>query len=112
MKRKDAVLKLAEFLIELPEGTVSVEADADAILEFVEKKLVMRPPRLPDDECQAILQIYFAGYNLHQWEEDFAKDEKVMERLAGVRERNALTPQERIERRRKAVEKFNLERKK
>lgn len=54
---------------------------AELLLKDMEE-LGMRPPRLPEEDCQAILSVYYAGYSLNQWEEDAVKDEKVMEAKA------------------------------
>lgn len=39
----------------------------------------MKPPTLPEDYCQAIMDVYYGGYSFNQWEEEIEKDEKVME---------------------------------
>jgi hypothetical protein len=51
------------------------------ILNLVEYHLDMKPPRLPEAHCQALMDVYYGGYNFYQWEEDFAKDEKAVEAL-------------------------------
>lgn len=50
-------------------------------LEFLETELGMRPPRLPEMHCQAIMDVYYGGYTFNMWEEDFEKDPKIVEAL-------------------------------
>lgn len=47
-------------------------------MDYVEE-LGMAPPQLDDDKCQAIMHVYYMGYTLRQWDEDFDKDSKVVE---------------------------------
>lgn len=56
------------------------EMNAENLLSWLDEK-GMRPPRLPEDHCQALLSVYYAGYTLYQWEEDFEKDPKAVEAL-------------------------------
>lgn len=67
----------------------------------------MKPPRLPEEICQAIMHIYYAGYSLYQWEEDILKDEKVVEELERRRAWAALSPEEKRAKRKAAIERLN-----
>jgi len=66
------------------------------------EKAGMRAPTLPEDMCQAILHIYYAGYSLNIWEEEFYKDSKAVAELERRQAYAALTPEQRVERIRKA----------
>lgn len=57
------------------------EALAHRILDYVEE-LGMKPPPVDFDTQQAIMQVYYGGYSYYQWDEDVAKDEKVMDALS------------------------------
>jgi hypothetical protein len=75
MKRADALAKLKWYIEEQNAGQVC----AGQILNFVEGTLGLRPPRVSEEDAQAIMHVYYAGYTLNQWDEDIEKDEKVME---------------------------------
>lgn len=45
---------------------------------FLAEKYGMLPPSVDEDKCQAIMDIYYAGYTFNQWDEDYGKDDKVM----------------------------------
>ncbi len=47
----------------------------DMLLKAMEERGV-KPPTLSHDKCQAIMDVYYAGYTFNQWDEDFEKDEK------------------------------------
>jgi hypothetical protein len=71
VRRSDFKARLSEFM-RSPESR-----DPENMLRYVEA--TMRPPRTTDDNAQAIMHVYYAGYTLNQWDEDVEKDEKVME---------------------------------
>lgn len=79
MKRSEMVQTLTDFLENSDIDVVYEEVEI--ILRFLEAQ-GMKPPRLPEDTCQAILNVYYAGYSLNQWEEDIEKDAAVMEMKA------------------------------
>jgi hypothetical protein len=66
-----------------------------ALMLDVIEKAGMAPPTLPSDYCQAIMQVYYAGYTFHQWEESVKQDYKVMEAMRKREEIKKLTPAER-----------------
>jgi hypothetical protein len=74
MKRSEAV-QLAQKYLDHNAGQLVGEQ----LVRFAESILEMKPPRLPEEDCQAIMHVYYAGYTFYQWEEDAAKDEKVQE---------------------------------
>ena len=49
------------------------ESEADTLLAFLEKT-GMRPPMLDEDKVQALMSVYYGGYTINQWDEDFEKD--------------------------------------
>lgn len=67
------------------------------ILYFLEAN-GMKPPTLPEEYCQAIMSIYYGGYSFNQWEEEFYKDEKVVEALTRREEAAERRKQKSIER--------------
>jgi len=73
MKRSDALQIIKDYL-DVNDGKLN----ADQVLAIVEK-LGMAPPLLDEDKCQAIMHVYYMGYTLRQWDEDFEKDNKVVE---------------------------------
>lgn len=77
MKRELMLLKIQEILVEQSED-MTLEEAAEDILSRLEKA-GMKPPRLPEAYCQAIMDIYIGGCSFNQWEEDIEKDEKVIE---------------------------------
>jgi len=81
MKRSKMVEQLCEPITVEGLGNLHLlPAEADAILGLLEQ-LGMKPPTLPEDHCQAILQIYYGNYTFNQWEEDFDKDTKAVDAL-------------------------------
>jgi len=63
--------------------------EADRLLKALEEA-GMKPPCLPSEDCQALSSVYYGGYTVNQWEEDFAKDKKAQEvktRRKAARER-------------------------
>lgn len=85
MKREEMLLKIQEILVEQSED-MTLEDAAEDILTRLEKA-GMRPPMLPENYCQAIMDIYIGGYSKNQWEENVQKDEKVMNALKRREER-------------------------
>lgn len=53
---------------------------AEGLLEEL-MKIGMAPPLLDEEKQQAILDTYYAGFSLRQWDEDFEKDEKAVDTL-------------------------------
>ncbi|HBI00873.1 MAG TPA: hypothetical protein DDY18_04535 [Flavobacterium sp.] len=85
MKRETMILKIATLIVLgdiqfKDQKKESPETTAANILNMVEK-LGMKPPSLPSDHQQAIMQVYYDGYTMNQWEEDFDKDPKVVAAL-------------------------------
>ena len=81
-----ASLSIMDTLQDEPLGTHFYLNDADTLLKKLEA-LGMKPPRLPEEYCQAIMHIYYAGYTFNQWEEEIVKDEKVMAEVERRRSR-------------------------
>lgn len=77
MKRADAVLMLAEHLIELY-GKRDVLDDADSILAYIEK-MGMQPPELTQMWYNALSDVYVYP-NASIWQEEVEKDERVVAR--------------------------------
>lgn len=73
MRKTEALAKIKEYL-EINAGQLVPEQ----ILAIVEN-LGMKPPSVDELKRQAIVDVYYAGYTFNQWDEDFEKDEKVME---------------------------------
>lgn len=82
MKRSRAEIKINKWLDNADTIT------GKTILDFLEE-LGMAPPCLPEDHCQAIMQIYYDGYSFYKWEEDFQKDPKVVEALERILNRKS-----------------------
>lgn len=82
MRRSEALLKLQRFYIVrhvmVEGGYITPNQFMAEVLDYIES-LGMMPPRLPEEDCQALMSIYYGGYTTHQWEEDFVKDEKAQE---------------------------------
>lgn len=97
-------MRRSEMVKILEEEFKDTDINADTFLSNLEVVYGMRPPRLPEEYCQAIMRVYCAGYTLHQWEEEIEKDEKVMESLKRRRELDAMTPEQRKELRRQSRE--------
>lgn len=104
MKRSD-VIKLLESMVknydELSGKTrPTFEQFATAILNTMEG-VGMTPPSVSEEDRQAIMHVYYAGYTFHQWDEDLEKDDKVQEAKKKRAEYRALSTEERKERRKK-----------
>lgn len=103
MKRKDAVTELAQYLetscYGYEAGETEARGDADLLLVKLEN-IGFRPPRLPEMNCQALMDVYHGGYNFHQWEEDFYLDKEAVGALNKRIEYSNLTPEERKQKRR------------
>lgn len=81
MKRSDAIqtIKAAiDSYLAVPSDKIDTDFMASSILNKVEE-MGMRPPPVSEEDAQAIMSIYYAGYTLNQWDEDLAKDEQVAE---------------------------------
>lgn len=69
MRRNEMILKIQlELACEVEE--------AEAILNVVEK-LGMKPPRVSEEDVQAIISVYYGGYSYNQWDEELEKDTAV-----------------------------------
>ena len=90
MNRNEMVQKITDLIdscncrssAELANQILSMQEDAG-----------MAPPSVCEDKVQALMHVYYAGYTAHQWDENFEKDEKVMDALrrrAEVKERRHL----------------------
>lgn len=90
MKRSEAVKKLAELFEEHSNNQqykgYSHEGLADTFLQLAEQ-IGMKPPCLPEEYCQGIMSIYYAGYTFYQWDEDIQKDVAVMKAVERRRNR-------------------------
>ena len=86
MRRSDMVIKIQDMLNSGYDPN-HTEHQASEFLSGLEK-LGIKPPRLPEEYCQAIMSVYYAGYSFHQWEEEIEKDEQVMKALNRRRELN------------------------
>lgn len=92
MKRSEVVKIIAEDLCtmdqlsfqEQPLPASTYENDADALLSKLEK-MGMKPPRVSEEDAQAIMTVYYGGYSLHRWDEDLEKDEAIQ----GAKKRRA-----------------------
>lgn len=71
--------KLTDIIHEFRRNTVGVPSTelAEKVLTEIEVAGMM-PPRLDEDKCQALMHLYYAGFTLYQWDEDFTKDEKAV----------------------------------
>jgi hypothetical protein len=81
MKRADALFffqRAIDNYLSSCHGAPDTADMAKHILKEAED-IGMKPPCLPDEDCQAITQVYYGGYTFYQWEEDYVKDEKVAE---------------------------------
>ena len=64
-----------------PLANITDNADfANYLLTKIEEQ-GMKPPSLSEDQCQALMDVYYAGYSFNQWDDDFEKDTKVMAAL-------------------------------
>jgi len=87
MKRSE-ILKLIEQVIHADKDNSDVQTKAENMLNSLEQAGMM-PPCLPENHCQAIMQIYYGGYSFYKWEEDFQKDPKVVEALERILNRKS-----------------------
>jgi hypothetical protein len=80
MKRNEAVELLREIVLEHMNCQCcdSDEKMFSTMLKEIQEKIGMEPPRLPEDECQALMRVYYSGYTFNQWDEDFEKDEEAV----------------------------------
>ena len=80
MKRSEMVGKVKNLVyMANPEDLILTDDEASQLLQGLEDA-GMKPPALPEDYCQAIMQVYYAGYTFNKWEEDVVKDEEVMKK--------------------------------
>lgn len=81
MKRKEMVEALATKLYTEDLTPAIDKWAANDLLLFLENS-GMKPPRLPEEDCQAIMHVYYGNYTFNQWEEDAEKDEAVQKAKA------------------------------
>jgi len=101
MKRDEMILKIMEMLVHTSED---LEEAANDILTGLEKA-GMKPPSVSEEDCQALMTVYYAGYTFNQWDEDLEKDEKVQVVKKRRAEWNSKTLEEK-----KAIRKANAHR--
>jgi hypothetical protein len=93
MKRSEMIKTLVE-----THGSYDLwEQQCEYMLRIIES-VGMKPPRLDEETCQAIMSIYIGGCSFNQWDEDTAKDTKVTEALqrrAKARETRVIKAKER-----------------
>lgn len=75
MRRDEFVQFMANAYKQLSVIRPTPEQLMDMLLKAMEEKGI-KPPALSSDKCQAIMDVYYAGYTFNQWDEDFEKDEK------------------------------------
>lgn len=79
MKRSEAVKKL-EFILNAMKNDKDNRIKASQIISYLEcDEIGMKPPHVSEEDCQAIMDVYYAGYTFNQWDEDLEKDQKVQE---------------------------------
>lgn len=81
MKRNEMLEYIRELLRPVTMSTYNEEnlnKLANDFLTNIEKK-GMKPPSVSEEDCQALMHVYMAGYTFNQWDEELAKDEKVQE---------------------------------
>lgn len=81
-------MKRSEMVERLEKDLAGSNLSAGTFLDVLQNVYGMKPPRLPEEYCQALMSIYMCGYSLYQWEEDAEKDEKVVSFIERRRERN------------------------
>lgn len=74
------MIKLIETLLDAGIDWANKNTRAENLLGHLEQAGI-KPPRLSEDHCQAIMSVYMGGFSFNQWAEDFEKDEKVVEVL-------------------------------
>ena len=81
MTRKEMLKVIQDAYNEASSGDeLCTEWHAASILNAMERA-GMRPPRVSEEDAQAIMHVYCGG-NLNQWDEDIARDTKVQEAKA------------------------------
>jgi hypothetical protein len=71
-------------------GDVMMTRDeGELLLNWLENEIGMKPPKLPEDYCQAIMDVYMGG-SPNKWEEDIEKDVKVQQSRARRAARKSL----------------------
>lgn len=48
----------------------------------------IKPPALDAEKQQALMSVYYGGYTVNQWDEDFAKNKLVVATMMARREEN------------------------
>jgi hypothetical protein len=94
MKRSDFLKELYDSVDRFHDSN-STQNMVDYLLDECER-LGMRPPRVSEEDAQALMHVYYGGYSLNQWDEDLAKDEKV----ADMKQRRHKAKEVRMARRR------------
>lgn len=98
MKRSEMVQMLKNIVFMASQDDIHFnDIEASELLNRLEH-VGMKPPRLPEEYCQAIMTVYYAGFSFYQWEEDVEKDVQVMETLK--RRRNPIKTPKRLSRNR------------
>lgn len=77
MKRTEAIQKIKDLLNGGFDPNHTDEQANNFLIEL-QDTMGMKPPRLPEIYCQALMSVYMAGYTFYQWEEDIEKDAAVM----------------------------------
>lgn len=76
MTKEEMINTIEKTLYDLELGSITDRKEqAKVILNTLEKE-GMKPPQLENIKCQAIMEIYYAGYTLNMWDEDFIKSEE------------------------------------
>ena len=78
MRKTNAIQSFAAFLDDKGVNRSEREKLAAEIVEHA-IKIGMRPPSVSEEDRQALMTVYYAGYTFNQWDEDLEKDEKVQE---------------------------------
>ncbi len=76
MRKTDAIQSFASFLDDKGVNRSEREKLAAEIVAHA-LKIGMRPPSVSEEDKQAIMSVYYAGYTFNQWDEDLEKDEKI-----------------------------------
>lgn len=87
MKRSEMLEYMTAELMEILDAAAT-RNERESKLSFAQRKAAgmldmmlgfgMAPPCVSEEDRQAIMHVYYAGYTFHQWDEDLEKDEKVM----------------------------------
>lgn len=104
MKREEMVEKMNDFCMQ--NGIGVSRWDLDRLLAHM-IDAGMEKPRLEEMKCQAIMDVYYGGYTLNQWDEDFEKDPKIVAAFKRRESYANMTPEQRSEQRKNAVSRIN-----